>query len=60
MDINHSKEHFQTITDQRQSAKVAYCLSEILFGSLCAVIAGTRDWFDIREYILGHHQISLY
>ena len=21
---------------------------------LCAVIAGTKGWFDIREYILGH------
>ncbi|MFT5760700.1 MAG: spore cortex formation protein SpoVR/YcgB (stage V sporulation) [Alteromonadaceae bacterium] len=25
------------------------------FGSLCSVIAGAKSWFDIREYILGHH-----
>jgi len=53
--IDHFKSHFQTITDQRQEAKVTYCLFEVLFGSLCAVIAGARGWFDIREYILGHH-----
>ncbi|WP_351123220.1 ISAs1 family transposase [Shewanella sp. T24-MNA-CIBAN-0130] len=55
MHIDHFKEHFQTITDQRQGAKVTYCLFEVLFGSLCAVIAGAKGWFDIREYILGHH-----
>lgn len=55
MHIDHFKEHFQSITDQRQSAKVTYCLFEVLFGSLCAVIAGAKGWFDIREYILGHH-----
>ncbi len=27
---------------------------DVLFASLCAVIAGTKGWFDIREYILGH------
>ncbi|WED23293.1 ISAs1 family transposase [Vibrio sp. JC009] len=55
MHIDHFKEHFQPITDQRQSAKVTYCLFDVLFGSLCAVIAGAKGWFDIREYILGHH-----
>jgi hypothetical protein len=34
---------------------VTYCLFEVLFSSLCAVIAGAKGWFDIREYILGHH-----
>ncbi|WP_133151281.1 transposase family protein, partial [Vibrio breoganii] len=53
MHIDHFKEHFQTITDQRQGAKITYCLFEVLFGSLCAVIAGAKGWFDIREYILG-------
>lgn len=55
MHIDEFKEHFQTVTDKRQSAKVTYCLFEVLFGSLCAVIAGAKGWFDIREYILGHH-----
>ena len=56
MHIDHFKEHFQDLTDQRQGAKVTYCLFEVLFGSLCAVIAGAKGWFDIREYILGHHK----
>ncbi|MGR6837616.1 ISAs1 family transposase [Aliivibrio wodanis] len=55
MHIDHFKEHFHEITDQRQGAKVTYCLFEVLFGSMCAVIAGAKGWFDIREYILGHH-----
>ena len=55
MHIDHFKEHFQTVTDQRQGAKITYCLFEVLFGSLCSVIAGAKGWFDIREYILGHH-----
>lgn len=53
--IEHFKAHFHAVTDQRQSAKVTYCLFEVLFGSLCAVIAGAKGWLDIREYILGHH-----
>ncbi|MEZ8340407.1 hypothetical protein AB6C70_25195 [Vibrio splendidus] len=28
MHIDHFKEHFQTIIDQRQGAKVTYCLFE--------------------------------
>ena len=53
--IDHFKEHFQTITYQCQGVKVTYCLFEVLFGSLCAEIAGVKGWFDIREYILRHH-----
>lgn len=28
----------------------------MLFGSICAVIAGGQGWTDIREYVLGHHE----
>lgn len=55
MHIEQFKEHFHEVTDKRQSAKVTYCLFDVLFGSLCAVIAGAKGWFDIRECILGHH-----
>ena len=55
MHIDSFKEHFKAIADQRQSAKVIYPLFDVLFGSLCAVIAGAKGWFDIREYIQGHH-----
>ncbi len=56
MHTDYFHEHFQTITDQHQSTKVTHTLFEVLYGSLCAVIAGAEGWFDIREYILGHHE----
>lgn len=55
MDIDIIKQHFIIIQDGRQSAKIDYPLFDILFGTLCAVIAGARGWTDIREYVLGHH-----
>lgn len=56
MDIETIKQHFSIIQDERQSAKVDYPLFDILFGAICAVIAGGRGWTDIREYVLGHHE----
>jgi hypothetical protein len=53
MYIELFKQHFSAIDDHRQSAKVTYSLFDILFGSLCAVIASSNGWFEIREYILG-------
>lgn len=55
MHIETFKAHFQPVEDTRQSAKVTYPLFDVLFGTLCAVIAGAKGWFDIREYLLGHH-----
>lgn len=55
MDIDTVRLHFSIIQDPRQSAKVDYPLFDILFGSLCAIIAGARGWTEIREYVLGHH-----
>ncbi len=56
MDIDSIKEHFILIHDDRQSAKVDYPLFDVLFGSLCAIMAGGRGWTDIREYVMGHHE----
>lgn len=56
MDIDSIKEYFIQIHDDRQSAKVDYPLFDILFGSLCAIMAGGRGWTDIREYVMGHHE----
>ena len=50
------KANFQPVEDSRQSAKVTYPLFDVLFGTLCAVIAGARGWFEIREYLLGQHE----
>jgi predicted transposase YbfD/YdcC len=53
--IDSFREHFLSVDDPRQSAKVCYPLFDVLFGTLCAIIAGARGWTDIREYVLGHH-----
>ena len=50
MFIDSFKQHFESVADPRQSAKVTYPFFDILFGSLCAVIAGAHGWFDNREY----------
>ena len=46
--------HFSDIIDQRQTAKVTYPLEDILFVTLCAVIAGAEGWADIHCYADGH------
>ena len=51
MHIDQFKEHFESITDQHQGAKVTYYLFEVLFDSLCTAIARAKGWFDT----LGHH-----
>lgn len=56
MNIDTIQEHFSIIRDDRQSAKVDYPLFDVLFGSICAIIAGGQGWTDIREYVLGHHE----
>ncbi|MFI3245849.1 MAG: ISAs1 family transposase [Ferrimonas sp.] len=56
MNLDTIKAYFSSIRDERQSAKVDYPLFDILFGSICAVIAGGQGWTDIREYVLGHHE----
>ncbi|KLU14022.1 ISAs1 family transposase [Xenorhabdus griffiniae] len=48
--------HFSAIQDPRQSAKIAYPLFDILFASLCAMIAGAEGWSDIQEYTEGYHE----
>ncbi len=47
--------HFSQIKDQRQTAKVTYPLFDILFLTLCGVIAGAEGWADIRDYGECHH-----
>lgn len=47
--------HFDSIADARQSAKVTYPLRDVLFVTLCGVVAGAEGWSDIRDYAEGHH-----
>lgn len=54
MDFSLFVEHFCCIKDPRQKAKIDYPFFDLLFGSLCAIIAGAEGWKDIQEYIDGH------
>ncbi|MDX8001139.1 ISAs1 family transposase [Xenorhabdus sp. Reich] len=56
MYLDSFADHFSDLQDPRQSAKIAYPLFDILFATLCAVIAGAEGWHDIQEYIEGHHE----
>ena len=40
MNIEQIHTYFKVIRDDRQSAKIDYPLFDLLFGTLCAVIAG--------------------
>ncbi len=48
-------EHFASIEELRQSAKVSYPLFDIMFITLYGVIAGAEGWKEIQEYAEGHH-----
>ncbi|TPE63079.1 ISAs1 family transposase [Shewanella sp. LC2] len=48
--------HFDSIIDSRQSAKITYPLSDVLFVALCGVIAGAEGWSEIHDYAQGHHE----
>jgi hypothetical protein len=54
MHLDSFSTHFGDIKDSRQSAKITYPLFDILFLSLCSVIAGAVGWKDIEEYAKGH------
>lgn len=54
MNLNLFIEHFSSINDPRQTAKIDYPFFDLLFGSLCAIIAGAEGWKDIYEYVDGH------
>ncbi|MBE5216023.1 ISAs1 family transposase [Pectobacterium sp. A535-S3-A17] len=42
--------YFSDIQEPRQSAKISYPLIDILFLTLCAVIAGCDGWEDIEDF----------
>ena len=48
-------EHFASIEDPRQAVKISYPLFDIMFVTLCGVIAGAEGWKEIQEYAEGHH-----
>ena len=50
MNIDIFAEHFSELEDPRQSAKVVYPLFDVVFLTLCAVIAGCEGWEDIEDF----------
>ena len=54
MEINGFSEHFGQLSDPRQSSKVCYPLFDVLFLTLCAVIAGCEGWEDIEDFGDAH------
>ncbi|WP_445771703.1 ISAs1 family transposase [Rheinheimera sp.] len=50
MNIDIFAEHFSELEDPRQAAKVVYPLFDVVFLTLCAVIAGCEGWEDIEDF----------
>ncbi|BDM63905.1 ISAs1 family transposase [Shewanella sp. NFH-SH190041] len=47
-------EYFSNITDPRQKAKISYLLFDVLFLTVCAIIAGANGWEDIEDFGEAH------
>lgn len=54
MYLDEFAKHFGAIDDPRQAAKVSHPLFDMMFLTMCAVIAGAEGWADIQEYAEGH------
>lgn len=50
MTIDVFSQHFSTIKDPRQLAKISYQLFDVLFLTICAVIAGCDGWEEIEDF----------
>ncbi|MCF1439746.1 MAG: ISAs1 family transposase, partial [Shewanella sp.] len=50
MIIDAFSQHFGSIEDPRQTAKVSYPLFDVLFLTVCAIIAGADGWEDIQDF----------
>jgi predicted transposase YbfD/YdcC len=54
MSIDAFSLHFEDIKDPRQAAKISYPLFDVLFLTVCAVIAGASGWEDIEDFGEAH------
>ena len=43
-------QHFETIEDPRRQAGLRYPLIEVLFITICAIIAEADDWVAIKRF----------
>lgn len=50
MSFDSFTHYFSNIQEPRQSAKITDSLIDILFLTLCAVIAGCDGWEDIEDF----------
>jgi predicted transposase YbfD/YdcC len=55
--LPHLLDHFQTLPDPRQLAKVLYPLNEILLLALCATLCGCDTFHDMTVY--GEEKLTL-
>ncbi len=42
--------YFGELTDPRQSAKISYPLFDLLFLTMCAVLAGAEGWEEMEDF----------
>jgi predicted transposase YbfD/YdcC len=54
MSIDAFSKHFEEVQDPRQAAKITYHLFDVLFLTVCAVIAGASGWEDIEDFGQAH------
>ncbi len=54
MNIDAFSKYFAIIKDPRQSAKISYPLFDVLFLTVCAIIAGMDGWEDIEDFGEAH------
>lgn len=50
MSFDAFSEYFSELKDPRQTAKISYPLFDVLFLTVCAVIAGAEGWEDIEDF----------
>lgn len=49
-------EGFSNIIDPRDIKKITYKLLDIIFMSVCSVLAGATGWQDIRDFVMYHEE----
>jgi len=56
MDIQSFLDHISIIPDLRQQGKIRHKLTDILFLTVCAIIAGADEWQEIEDF--GHERLE--
>ncbi|EBP7623439.1 ISAs1 family transposase [Salmonella enterica] len=56
MNIQSLLDHISIIPDLRQQGKIRHKLSDILFLTVCAIIAGADEWQEIEDF--GHERLE--